>query len=41
MKTYYAGIFTSTKKMKVDEDLDYLLIVSGPSRRGQSWRRSS
>lgn len=30
MKTYYAGIFTSIKKLNVDEDLDYLIIVSGP-----------
>jgi CheY-like chemotaxis protein len=29
-KTYYAGILTSTKKMSVHEDLDYLIIVSGP-----------
>jgi hypothetical protein len=28
--TYYAGILTSTAKMKVDSDLDYLIIVSGP-----------
>ena len=30
MKTYYAGIFTSIKKLNLDEDLDYLIIVSGP-----------
>jgi CheY-like chemotaxis protein len=29
-KTYYAGILTSTKKLNVPEDLDYLIIVSGP-----------
>jgi UDP:flavonoid glycosyltransferase YjiC (YdhE family) len=29
-RVHYAGIFTSTKKMEIDEDLDYLLIVSGP-----------
>jgi UDP:flavonoid glycosyltransferase YjiC (YdhE family) len=29
-KAYFAGILTSTKKMKMDEDLDYLIIVSGP-----------
>jgi len=29
-RVYYAGIFTSTKKMAVAEDLDYLAIVSGP-----------
>ncbi len=29
-RTYFAGILTSTKKMKLDEDLDYLIIVSGP-----------
>ena len=29
-RTYYAGILTSAKKMNVDEDLDYLAIVSGP-----------
>lgn len=28
--TYYAGILTSTAKMNVDKDLDYLIIVSGP-----------
>lgn len=27
---YYAGILTSTKKMNIDKDLDYLIIVSGP-----------
>lgn len=29
-RTYYSGILTSTRKMNVDEDLDYLAIVSGP-----------
>jgi len=29
-RVYYAGILTSTKKMAVAEDLDYLAIVSGP-----------
>jgi len=29
-RTYYAGILTSTKKMPVAEDLDYLAVVSGP-----------
>lgn len=29
-RVYYAGILTSAKKMRVDEDLDYLIIVSGP-----------
>ena len=29
-RVYYAGIFTSTEKMRVAEDLDYLAIVSGP-----------
>jgi len=29
-RTYYAGILTSTRKMNVAEDLDYLAIVSGP-----------
>jgi UDP-N-acetylglucosamine:LPS N-acetylglucosamine transferase len=29
-KAYFAGILTSTKKMKMDEDLDYLIMVSGP-----------
>ena len=29
-KVYYAGILTSTRKMAVAEDLDYLAIVSGP-----------
>jgi len=29
-RVYYAGILTSAKKMQVDEDLDYLIIVSGP-----------
>jgi len=28
--TYYAGILTSTAKMNLDKDLDYLIIVSGP-----------
>ena len=29
-RLYYAGILTSTRKMKLPEDLDYLAIVSGP-----------
>ena len=29
-RTYYSGILTSTRKMNIDEDLDYLAIVSGP-----------
>jgi len=29
-RTYYSGILTSTEKIKVDQDLDYLIIVSGP-----------
>jgi UDP:flavonoid glycosyltransferase YjiC (YdhE family) len=29
-RVYYAGILTSTEKMQVDEDLDYLAMVSGP-----------
>jgi UDP:flavonoid glycosyltransferase YjiC (YdhE family) len=29
-RAYYAGILTSTGKKLVDEDLDYLIIVSGP-----------
>lgn len=29
-RAYYAGILTSTRKMNVDADLDYLIIVSGP-----------
>jgi UDP:flavonoid glycosyltransferase YjiC (YdhE family) len=29
-KAYYAGILTSTEKKKVDQDLDFLIIVSGP-----------
>ena len=29
-RVYYAGILTSTQKVSVDEDLDYLIIVSGP-----------
>jgi len=29
-RAYFAGIFTSTRKMNLDEDLDYLIIVSGP-----------
>jgi len=29
-RTYYSGILTSTKKMAVTDDLDYLAIVSGP-----------
>jgi len=29
-RTYYSGILTSTYRMKVDKDLDFLFIVSGP-----------
>ena len=29
-KVYYAGILTSTEKMAVDRDLDFLAIASGP-----------
>jgi predicted glycosyltransferase len=29
-RAYYAGILTSTEKKAMDEDLDYLIIVSGP-----------
>lgn len=29
-RAYYAGILTSTRKMNVAEDLDYLIIISGP-----------
>ncbi len=29
-RVYYAGILTSTKKMAVDRDLDFLAIASGP-----------
>lgn len=29
-RVYYAGILTSAKKKQVDEDLDFLIIVSGP-----------
>jgi hypothetical protein len=29
-RVYHAGILTSTKKLEVDEDLDYLAMVSGP-----------
>jgi len=29
-RVYYAGILTSTKKMAVDKDLDFLAIASGP-----------
>ncbi|MCU0637483.1 MAG: hypothetical protein MUE87_02520 [Methanothrix sp.] len=29
-RTFFAGILTSTKKLEVDEDLDYLAIISGP-----------
>lgn len=30
IKTYYAGILTSAEMKKVDQDLDFLIIVSGP-----------
>ena len=30
MKAYYAGILSSVQKMDVPEDLDFLLIISGP-----------
>ena len=29
-RTYYSGILTSIRKTKAEEDLDYLIIVSGP-----------
>jgi UDP:flavonoid glycosyltransferase YjiC (YdhE family) len=29
-RTYFSGILTSTEKMNVNEDLDFLIIVSGP-----------
>ena len=29
-RSYYAGILTSTRKINLEEDLDYLAIVSGP-----------
>jgi hypothetical protein len=29
-RVYYAGILTSTQNLKVDQDLDFLVIVSGP-----------
>jgi UDP:flavonoid glycosyltransferase YjiC (YdhE family) len=29
-KSHYCGILTSTEKINVDQDLDYLIIVSGP-----------
>lgn len=29
-RTFYAGILTSTRKLNLGEDLDYLAIVSGP-----------
>jgi len=30
MKAYYAGILSSVQKMNVPEDLDFLIIISGP-----------
>ncbi len=30
MKSYYAGILSSVRKMEVFEDLDFLFIISGP-----------
>jgi hypothetical protein len=30
MKAYYAGILSSVKKMDLPEDLDFLIIISGP-----------
>ncbi|MGB8216764.1 MAG: glycosyltransferase [Candidatus Methanoperedens sp.] len=30
MKAYYAGILSSVQKMDVTEDLDFLIIISGP-----------
>ncbi len=30
MKAYYAGIVSSVQKMNVSEDLDFLIIISGP-----------
>jgi UDP:flavonoid glycosyltransferase YjiC (YdhE family) len=29
-RTYYAGILTSAARMNVDQDLDYLIMISGP-----------
>lgn len=29
-RAYYAGILTSTRRMAVQEDLDYLFLISGP-----------
>lgn len=29
-RAYFAGILTSTRKMKMDLDLDYLIMISGP-----------
>jgi CheY-like chemotaxis protein len=29
-RVYYSGILTSTQNLKVDQDLDFLIIVSGP-----------
>jgi UDP:flavonoid glycosyltransferase YjiC (YdhE family) len=29
-RTYYAGILTSTRRQEISEDLDYLIIISGP-----------
>ena len=30
LKAYYAGILSSAKKMDIPEDLDFLIIISGP-----------
>jgi UDP-N-acetylglucosamine:LPS N-acetylglucosamine transferase len=30
MKAYYAGILSSAQKMDLSEDLDFLIIISGP-----------
>jgi hypothetical protein len=30
MKAYYAGIISSVKKIDLSEDLDFLIIISGP-----------
>jgi uncharacterized protein (TIGR00661 family) len=30
MKAYYAGILSSVQKMDISEDLDFLIIISGP-----------
>jgi UDP:flavonoid glycosyltransferase YjiC (YdhE family) len=29
-RTYYAGILTSTRRMNIDQDVDFLILISGP-----------